>query len=186
MNKTRLMVLSFSLLFGFLICLNINGCNRIKAEQTDNAQEVNNGLSEEETTQKELVSSQEQVTDEEKEAEANPSSKAKRSSVRRYARENPFVPLITERAKPKPKKDDKPKDTSKSATKTIKINLISIVDGNKAIFTEDGFVRVLSIGDYIAEMEILRMNSDAAILSSGNNEIYVRIGEQIDVKIAAD
>jgi hypothetical protein len=184
MNRAKFIVLTLLLSLGLII--SVGGCNRIKTKQADVAKESvssNQYPIQENTLQQGDIAKKSEATGN------NPSI----ASLRNYTRENPFVPLISDRTASKPipqeNKEDKkivasPKAPEiKPITKEITVNLISVIGGATALFSEDGQTRVLSIGDSIAEMRVLEMGNDNVILIKDSKKYKIKTGEQLKASV---
>lgn len=111
-----------------------------------------------------------------------------------YARENPFIPLISEQSrnnpkttseKAKEKEEEKKPEPSKveKPPKEITIRLNGVIAGSMAFFSEDGVNKTYYIGETISGMKILEINSGEVVLNKDNMRYKIKTGEQIKIKV---
>jgi hypothetical protein len=186
MNRAKFIVLALLISLGLII--SVDGCNRIKTKQADVAKESVSDTSSQKPIQ-ETPLQQQDIANKSETADNNPSI----ASLRNYTRENPFVPLISDRTTTKPipqeNKEDKKIVASakiqdnKPITRDITVNLLSVIGGTTALFSEDGQTRVLSIGDSIADMRVLEMGDDNVILIKDSKKYKIKTGEQLKTTV---
>ena len=181
MNKTGFKALI--LLLSMILALGIDSCSHVKTKQVDSTNKSKNTVSIQSSGQDKSASNTGSGTNN---STVDP-------SLHRYARENPFIPLVVgynkTNEKPVIQQDNEAKDNNTDRPKTpeekpiqmITIRLIGIVGDSTAFFDEGGLTRTVSAGDFIAKIKVLEIRDDEVTLSKNRIEYKVKTGEILKV-----